>query len=340
MPQKRKPRSGSLQYWPRKRSKRVFARVRAWSKSKEAKPLGFAGYKVGMTHLIINDNRKTSITKGTDIFCPATIIETPPLKTASIKFYKNTINGSKLVSEIPAENLDKELKRAIILPKKQKKDSKDARTASGTNSVGNKGFSSDFDYIRMLVYTSPSLTGIGKKKPEMFEIAVGGDKEEQLNYAKEKLGKEINIADVFKEGQQLDIHAVSKGKGVQGPVKRFGISLKSHKTEKSRRSPGSLGGWVAQGHIMWRQAKAGKMGCHLRMEHNKWLLKIGNANEISKNGGFEKYGVIKNNYILVKGSVIGAKKRLIRINESIRPDKGIPNTPPTIQYINLEQKSV
>ncbi len=34
-----------------------------------------------------------------------------------------------------------------------------------------------------------------------------------------------------------------------------------------------------------------------------------------------------------------AKKRLIRINEPIRPDKGIPNTPPTIQYRNLEQES-
>ncbi|MCK5630480.1 MAG: 50S ribosomal protein L3, partial [Nanoarchaeota archaeon] len=64
----------------------------------------------------------------------------------------------------------------------------------------------------------PSLTGIGKKKPEMFEIAVGGNKEDQLNYAKSMLGKEINVADVFKGGQQLDIHAITKGKGVQGPV--------------------------------------------------------------------------------------------------------------------------
>ena len=120
MPQKRKPRSGSLQYWPRKRAKRVFARVRTWLKTSEARPLGFAGYKVGMTHLIINDNRKGSTTKGMDIFCPATIIECPPLKTFSIKFYKNTTNGSKLVSEILAENFDKNLNRAVILPKKKK----------------------------------------------------------------------------------------------------------------------------------------------------------------------------------------------------------------------------
>jgi len=328
MPQIRKPRSGSLQYWPRKRSKRVFARVRAWTKTKEAKPLGFAGYKVGMTHLIINDNRKTSTTKGTEIFCPVTIIETPPLKTLSIKFYKNTTWGLKLISEILAGNLDKEIKRTIVLSKKQKKESSD------------KIFPSDFDFIRLLVHTLPGLTGIGKKKPEIFEIAIGGNKEEQLNYAKSKLGKEINVSEVFKEGQQLDIHAVSKGKGVQGPVKRFGISLKRHKSEKGVRSVGSLGGWIAQGHIMWRVPKAGKMGYHVRMEHNKWILKIGSANEINKKSGFENYGVVKNTCILVKGSVIGAKKRLIRLNEAISPNKIVPNEAPTIQYMNLIQKSV
>ncbi len=321
MPQKRKPRSGSLQYWPRKRAKRVFARVRTWPKAKEAKPLGFAGYKVGMTHLIINDNRKTSTTKGMDIFCPVTIIECPPLKTLSLRFYKNTINGLKLVSEILAENVDKNLSRAVTLSKK--KDSKE------------KKFPSEFNEVRLLVHTQPNLTGIGKKKPEVFEIAIGGSKEEQLNYAKSKLGKEMNVAEVFKEGQQLDVHAVSKGKGVQGPIKRFGISLKSHKTEKSRRTPGSLGGWIAQGHVMWRQAKAGKMGYHVRTDHNKWLLKIGNAAELNKKGGFDKYGVINNPYILVKGSITGTKKRLIRLNESIKPNKIRPSEAPIIQYTNL-----
>jgi len=313
-----------LQYWPRKRAKRVFARVRTWAKTKEAKLLGFAGYKVGMTHLVISDNRKTSTTKGMDIFCPATIIECPPLKTASIKFYKNTISGSKLVSEIPAENLDKELKRTISLPKNQKKEKK---------------FPEDFDYIRLLVHTTPGVTGIGKKKPEIFEVGIGGSKEEQLNYAKEKLGKEVTVSEVFKEGQQLDIHAVSKGKGVQGPVRRFGIALKHHKTEKSRRNPGSLGGWISQGHIMWRQAKAGKMGHHTRTERNKWLLKIGNAEDITKKGGFEKYGVVKNSYILVKGSVIGPKKRLIRFNNPLVPNKIRPSEVPTIQHINLDIKA-
>ena len=323
MPQKRKPRAGSMQYWPRKRARRIYARVRSWAKSKEAKLLGFAGYKVGMTHLIINDNRKASTTKGMSISCPATIIECPPLKPVSIRFYKNTQYGSKLVSEVMADNFDKELKRKIILPKK-----KDAK----------KEIPNDYDYIRLLVHTSPGRTGLGKKMPEIFEAAIGGNKEDQMKYAQEKLGKEINISEVFKEGQQLDVHAVSKGKGVQGPVKRFGVSLRQHKSEKGVRRVGSLGGWKAQGHIMWRVAKAGKMGYHMRTERNKWLLKIGNVADITKKGGFENYGIVKNPYVLVKGSVIGPKKRLVRFNEALVPNKMRPSEAPSIQYIHLGVK--
>ena len=97
MPRTRQPRAGSMQFWPRVRARYVYARIRNWPASKEAKPLGFAGYKVGMTHLMINDNRPNSLTKGTDIFYPTTIIECPPLKTASIRFYKNTQDGTRIV---------------------------------------------------------------------------------------------------------------------------------------------------------------------------------------------------------------------------------------------------
>ena len=228
------------------------------------------------------------------------------------------MNGLKLVSETLADNFDKELARKITLPKKK----------------GQKEIK-DFDFLRLLVYTQPKLTGIGKKKPELFEIGVGGNKEEQLKYAQEKLGKEIVIDEVFKEGQQLDIHAVTKAKGVQGPVKRFGVGLKNHKSEKGVRRVGSMGGWIAQGHVMWRVAKAGKMGYHVRTEYNKWLLKIGKADEISKKGGFESYGVVKNPFILVKGSIAGPEKRLIRFNEPIRSNRKIPVAAPTIQSTNL-----
>jgi len=319
MPTTRRPRFGSLAYHPRKRAKREIARVRSWAKLKEAKLLGFAGYKVGMTHLMITDNSPNSMTKGETIFCPSTIIECPPLKTASIRFYKKTNYGLKAVSDVLAENLDKELSRRIILPKNKKKKIDDIK---------------DFDELTLIVYTQPRLTGIGKKKPELFEIAIGGKKEEKLNYAKDVLGKEVSIGDIFKEGNQVDIHAITKGRGLQGPVKRFGMGLKSHKSEKSRRNPGSLGPWKGQVNIMWKIPHAGQTGYFQRTEFNKWLLKIGNkGEEINPKGGFVRYGVIKNPYVIVKGPIAGPKKRLIRFNFAIRPNRKIPTDAPTIKQI-------
>lgn len=320
MPRTRKPRAGSMQFWPRVRARYSYARIRNWPASEETKPMGFAGYKVGMTHALLNDNRPHSLTKGADIFCPLTIVECPPLKTASIRFYKKTQNGLKLIGELFDDSLDKELERKITIPKK-------------------KGKATDnFDFIRLLCYTQPKLTSIEKKKPEIFEISIGGNKEQQLTYAKEKLGKEINIDEVFKEGQLLDAHTITKGKGFQGPVRRFGIQLRQHKSEKSRRNPGSLGPWKAQGHVMWRVAHAGKTGYYLRTEYNKWLIKIGNKDdEINQKGGIVNYGIIKNPYILVKGSIAGTQKRLVRFTDSIRPRKNIPKSP-QIAYASIESK--
>lgn len=319
MPTIRSPRKGSLQYWPRKRARRQYARVRNWTTTPDAKPLGFGGYKVGMTHLLINDNKEHSLTKGQNISCPITVIECPPIKVASLRFYKNTISGSQTVSDVFADNLDKEVERKILKRKKGRK-LEDVK---------------DYDDIMLLVYTQPRLTNIGKKKPEVFEIPIGGNLETKLEYAKNILGREIKINDVLIEGRQIDVHSISKGKGLQGPVRRFGIGLKSHKSEKKRRTPGNLGPWT--GAKMWRVAQAGKTGYYQRTEHNKWLLKIGEeGKEITPKGGFPHYGIVKNQYILVKGSVSGTQKRLVIFSNAIRENKKIPKTTPEITYINID----
>jgi len=324
MPTTRKPRKGSMQFWPRKRAKKQTARVRSWASSKEIKPLGFAGYKAGMTHAIVIDNRQKSLTKGEKISTPVTVIECPVIKVAAIRFYKKDYKGLRAISEVFSEKLDKELSKKISTPKKIKSKIEDIK---------------DYDDVRLLAYTQPKTTGIGKKKPELFEIAMGGSKEDKLNYAKEKLGNEIKIEEIFKEGDQVDIHSITKGKGFQGAVKRFGIGLKHHKSEKGRRAPGTLGGWKAQGHFMYRVAHAGQTGYHLRTEYNKQILKISNKpEEIKIKGGFLHYGFVKNPFILLKGSIPGPAKRLIRLNIATRPNKGITQDAPVINYLNLESK--
>jgi large subunit ribosomal protein L3 len=191
----------------------------------------------------------------------------------------------------------------------------------------------------LVVYTQPKLTGIGKKKPDLVEIGLGGaDAKAKAEYAKGLLEKDIALRDVLKEGEFVDVHAVTKGKGVQGPVKRFGVKIRQHKSEKTKRGPGSLGDWCSQGKIMHRVAYAGKTGFNLRTENNKLTLKIGNKpEEINPKGGFVRYGQVKNDYILIKGSVPGAAKRAITLAAPLRQKP--KSKPQQVEIVHTSLKS-
>ncbi len=317
MPTIRSPRRGSMQNWPRRRANRMHARIRSWTPAKEAKPLGFAGYKAGMTHVLVKDTRQTSVTKNEEIRWPVTVVECPPMKVIGAIFYHNTYLGRNAFSQILADKIDKDVARSLILPKKTKKfdDIKHDAVVD----------------VRLLVHTQPRGTALGKKKPEVFELGIGGEVKDKLEYAKKALGTEIKVEDVLAAGQQMDSHAITTGRGFQGPVKRFGVSLRSHKSEKTRRGPGSIGPWLGTGY--WRVGKAGQTGFHQRVEYNKIILKVSNdPKEINPKGGFLKYGNVKAPYILVKGSLGGPKKRLIKLVNPLRPSKKIAKEGLEISY--------
>ncbi len=306
-----KPRAGSLQFWPRVRAKRMYPRIRSWKKLDSCKLLGFLGYKVGMTHVQLeetNPSLKAPLLKN----YPVTILECPSLKLFSIRFYKNTIEGEKVITEVLNSNLNKELKRKIDVPKEIK--SKQPQ---------------DYDDIKVLVYTQPNLA-ISKKKPEILELGISGTKEEKLNYAQSLLNKEIKASEIFKSNQYVDVHGVTKGKGFQGTVKRHHVDLRSHKSEKKRR--GNIFGSQRPGKIHWGMPMPGQMGLNTRTEYNKLLIKISNeVKEINPKRGFHKYGFVDNEYILVKGSIPGAKKRLVVLTEPMRNPKPLQTE---IKYIS------
>ncbi len=311
-----------MEYWPRKRAADIVAHIRTWPGTKDTKLLGFAAYKVGMTHIFVTDNRPTSITKNEDIRFPVTVLECPPVKIAAVLTYTKDAYGLHCSGQTNADKLDKEAARTIILPKKP----------------GKQANTKEIAEVRVLAYTQPKLLGIGKKKPEFFELGVGGAKpEEKLAYAQGLLGKEIRITDVFGEGQVVDITSVTKGKGVQGPVKRFGVMIRSHKSEKTKRGVGSLGPWHGIGFN--RVPHAGQMGFQQRTEHAKQILRIAeDLAKINPKGGFVRYGLIKNQYILIKGGISGASKRLITLTLPRQPLTKLPKEAPAITYVSTSSK--
>ena len=315
-----------MQYWPRVRAARPYPRIRNQIVPSEAKLGGFAGYKAGMTHLMIVDNRPNAMTKGEVISIPVTIIECPPIKVASVRLYTVSSNGLKVFKEIYGK-VDKELSRKLTVAKKEV-----LADASSNLDL------SDVVDVRVNVYTQPRLSGVEKHKPEVFELSVGGKTvADRFAFAQQLLGKEIPVKDVLKEGQQVDVFGVTVGKGFQGPVKRFGLHLRQHKAEKTKRGPGSLGAWSNP--RMWTVAHAGQTGFHARHERNKLIIKLSeNPAEFQMAGGIIQYGKLKSHFIVVKGSVQGEPKRLVRLMPSRLPSTRLPAQPPIIEYASLSSK--
>ena len=327
------PRRGSMQFWPRKRAKRIYPRLRNAPELQEPVLTSFSGYKVGMTHMVIINNLKHSPTKGEEIVVPVTIIECPPLNVFSIRFYSKNLNYSPILCQLNSENYEKELNRKLTLKKgaKEKKDKyskDDLLRMAGEGKIGR---------VSVLVHTNPKLTGIGKKKPEIMEIIVGGDLKDAVNKAYELLGKQVTVNDVFKEGEQIDTFSVTIGKGFQGSVKRFGVKIGRHKAEKVKRKAMSLGPWKPS-KVNHRVPQHGQMGYQTRCDYNKWLMKILEPEKVAARGGFVNYGNPKNVVILLKGSVPGHKKRLIRLRKSIRPNIALPKQVPEMISVSTMSK--
>ncbi len=309
MPTKKSPRKGSLQFWPRKRASKFLPSVN-WNaipdNSSETGLKGFICYKAGMVSGIVKDNTPDSMTNGKTISIPLTILECPSMKIFSVRFYKN----GKVATEVVSENLDKELKRKLKLPKNRKAKLEEIKPE-------------EYDDIRIIVYSQVKKTGI-KKTPDLSEIGLSGSINEKMNFVKENLNKEIPASAVFKAGELVDVRGVTKGKGFQGPVKRFGISLKQAKSEKGRRRPGSLGPWHPA-RVTFRAPQAGQLGMFTRVVYNNKIIQIGKAEDSEKLNNKLKnithFGDIKTEYILVKGSVQGPAKRQLLVTKALRESK-------------------
>jgi len=322
MPKKSRSRSGSLAYKPKVRAERIYPDINTWADSDELKPLGYAGYKVGMTRVMrVDDNE--GATKGQEVATPVTIIEAPPLRVYGARFYTENINdGKQAFTEAWTESPSKELQRATDIPKEGNLD----------NLEKAKEHSDKITDVKLLVHTQPQRAGLSKKKPANFELGIGGTVEEQVEYAEEMIGKEIEFNDVFEAGQYSDVVAVTKGKGVTGPVQRYGIKRLDHKTQKKRRKAGNVGPWHPD-QLSWRIPLPGKDGYNNRTELNKRILGFGeDPEDVQREGGFKNYGEVKSNYILIKGSVPGPSERLVRLRTALRNDEnpGKPN----ITHIN------
>ena len=303
-------------------------RIRYWP-DVEGGPtlLAFAGFKAGMTYAIALDNREGSLTYGKEIVVSMTVLETPPMLACALRAYRKTYEGLQTFSEAWMEKPPKDFERIISVPEK-------FNTEEGLKKIeGNLDKIAD---LRLLLATQPRNAKRPKKAPDIVEVKIGGGSiKDRFEYGKKLLGSEVKASDVIKEGQAVDAVGITKGKGIQGPVKRWGIRRKIHKARKTVRQVGSIGAWTPH-YVMYSVPRAGQMGFHQRTEYNKLIMKIGNnGSEITPKGGFLRYGVINSDYVAVKGSVPGTRNRLIVLRHSSRVIPEEKAEAPKIEYLSV-----
>ncbi|MFH0954919.1 MAG: 50S ribosomal protein L3 [Candidatus Micrarchaeota archaeon] len=331
MPKKSRPRTGSLAIRPRKRAKKETPSFATYSKtSVKNSAVNFMGYKAGMLHLLVKNETPKTTSFGQEISLPVTVIECPPLKVFGLRAYTTNLQtrGTRVLMEVNAEKTDVHLGRKIkSFRKKHGKEQKNSSSKTDTEKKkhGSRSLEdleknkSQIVGLRLLVHTQIGLTNTGRKKPDVSEIALNGSIDEQLAFAKQKLGHELSVSDVLEKNQLIDIKAVTKGKGMQGVIKRHRVKMQRHKA-KNTRTVGAISPWHPPT-VMWTVARPGQMGYHNRTEFNKRIVQIANPKQlnVTPKGGFSHYGVLQNEYVLVAGSIAGPPKRCIALRPAVRP---------------------
>ena len=314
------PHRGSLAYLPRCRAKSMEARIRAWPKvnSDEPKLLAHAGFKAGCVQIVNIDDREKTPNHGKQLVSLGTVIATPPILIIGIRGYSIDSRGKHAEFNYHADNLPKYISQFITTKE---------------NSLNNsEKLLKKIKEIYAIIAVRPRNAGLSQKKPYIFEASVkGGDVKKQFTFLQGLLGKEVKIDQVFDVGATVDAAAITKGKGWEGPITRWGVKRKQHKSRKSVREVGSLGP-ISPQYVMYTVPRAGQRGFHQRIEYNKRIMLMDNTEnskfKINPDGGFKHFGNVNGDFVIVRGSVPGTYNRLIKLRSQIRkiPSKVIkPN---------------
>ena len=115
---------------------------------------------------------------------------------------------------------------------------------------------------------------------------------------------DIIKADIFAEGDKVDVRGTSKGKGYAGVIKRWNFARlkESHGTGPVHRHGGSLGASSTPSRVMKGKKMAGHLGNERVTVQNLEVVKVD----------------AENNIIAVKGAVPGPKGAIVVVFDSVK----------------------
>merc|ERR1719454_196116 len=343
------PRCGSLGFIPKRRTRHHRGRVRHFPKDDKSKPVhltAFMGFKAGMTHVVkYFERREAKKVIKKDIVHAISVVECPPMKVVGMVGYIETPRGMRALQTVWAQHLDNDVKRRFYknwmhskkkaftkYAEKYKKDAKDRHSVQRDVERIRKYATT----VRAICATQNRKLKLRQHKAHILEIQVnGGDIAKKVQFINDKFEKEVTIGEVFETNECIDTVGVTKGHGTKGVTYRYGVKKLKRKTHRGLRRIGCIGAWHPAA-VKWTVGRVGQTGYHSRTEINKKIYHVGAgsirgvkdnatcpADAIEKNitpiGGFPHYGVVDQDFLLIKGQVMGTKKRGIVLRKSIFP---------------------
>jgi len=192
--------------------------------------------------------------------------------------------------------------------------------------------------VRVLAHTQMKKVKIGQKKAHLMEIQVnGGSISDKVDFALSHFEKEIPVGSVFADDEMIDVIGATKGHGFEGVTHRWGTKKLPRKTHKGLRKVACIGAWHPA-RVMFSTPRAGQDGYHHRTEVNKKIYRVGKGihvvdGKVQKNnagtafdvseksitplGGFPHYGIVNEDFLMIKGSCPGVRKRVLTLRKSL-----------------------
>jgi len=350
----RAPRRGSLGFLPRKKSRTHRGRVRSFPKDDPSKPChltAFLGYKAGMTHIVREVDKLGSKSHKKEVVEGVTVIETPPMVVVGVVGYIATPRGLRALTTVWANHLSEEARRRFQkrwFNSKKKAFTKYSKSVTEDKTIVEKELERikrSCTVVRVLAHTQTRRIGL-QKKAHIAEIQVnGGTIAEKVTFAHDLFEKQVPVDAIFEENSMIDVIGVTKGHGFEGVTVRWGTRKLPRKTHKGLRKVACIGAWHPA-RVSFAVPRAGQHGYHHRTEIHKKIYRIGkkeNASNASTEfditkktitpmGGFVSYGVVNEDFLLIKGTVAGPRKRVLTLRRTLQP----PTTRDALEQIKLK----
>lgn len=332
---------------PKRRTKHHRGRVRHWPKDDKTKPVhltAFMGYKAGMTHVVKYQQRregKKVIKK--DVVHATSVVECPPMKVIGLVGYIETPRGLRALSTVWAQHIDTGVMRRFYknyhaAKKNAFKHYVERHKVPDTDKTHVKRdlerMKKYCSTIRVICSTQIDKIHIRQMKAHVMEIQLnGGSVADKVDFGYKKFEQEVKVSEIFSDSEVIDTIGVTRGKGTQGVIKRFRVRRLQRCSHRGVRKIACIGAWHPSA-VKWTVGRRGQLGYHSRTELNKKIYRVGagavsgatnnamcEADAVEKNitplGGFPHYGEVNEDFLLIKGGVMGTRKRPIVIRKSI-----------------------